>query len=86
MIAVPTVKYFIVPIMPVAHTFEPPYALGTLFLEIRGWLVEKLNVTLRFQFPDGSVGRDPWDHSLGPLMCVADVTVSFCLCFRSTLR
>ena len=63
--------------MPVAHTLEPPYALGKLFLEIRRWFVEKLNVTFRFQFPDGSVGDDPWDHSIGPLVCVADVTVSF---------
>ena len=62
--------------MPVAHTLEPPYALGTLFLEIQRWFVEKLNVTFRFQFPDGSVGGDPWDHSIGPLVCVADVTVS----------
>ena len=63
--------------MPVAHTLEPPYALGTLFLEIRRWFVEKLNVTFRFQFPDGSVGGDPLDHSIGPLVSVANVTVSF---------
>ena len=63
--------------MPVAHTLELPYALGTLFLEIRRWFMEKLNVTFRFQFPDESVGGDPWDHSIGPLVCVADVTVSF---------
>ena len=29
--------------------------------------MESLNVTLRFKFPDGSVGGDPWDHSHGPL-------------------
>ena len=59
---------------------------GPLFLEIRGGgggggVVEKLNVTLRFQFPDGSVGGDPWDPSLGPLVCVMDVTIRFCLSF-----
>ena len=42
--------------------------------------MEKLNVTFWFQFPDGSVGGDPWDHSIGPLVCVADVTVS-CFAF-----
>ena len=35
--------------------------------------MEKLNVTFRFQFPDGSVGGDPWDHCIGLLVCVADV-------------
>ena len=67
--------------MPVAHTLEPPYAPGTLFLEIRRWFVEKLNVTFRFQFPDGSVGGDPWDDSIGPLVCVADVTKFFAFVF-----
>ena len=58
-------------IMPVAHTFGPPYALGTLFLEIRGWFVEKLNVTLRFQFLDGSVRDGSRARSLGAT-CVCD--------------
>ena len=68
-------------IMPVAHTFGPPYALGTLFLEIRGWFVEKLNVTrrFRFQFLDGSVREGSRVRSLGPLVCVTDVTVSIVL-------
>ena len=56
-------------IMPVAHTFGPPYALGTLFLEIRGWFVEELNVTLRFQFLDGSVRDGSRVRSLGPRVC-----------------
>ena len=30
-----------------------------------------------YYITDGSVGGDPWDHSTGPLVCVADVTVSF---------
>ena len=30
-----------------------------------------------YYITDGSVGGDPWDHSIGPLVCVADVTVSF---------
>ena len=58
-------------IMPVAHTFGPLYALGTLFLEIRGWFVEKLNVTLRFQFLDGSVRDGSRARSLGAT-CVCD--------------
>ena len=58
-------------IMPAAHTFGQPYALGTLFLEIRGWFAVQLNVKHRFQFLDGSVCR-----SLGPLVCVTDVIVS----------
>ena len=58
-------------IMPVAHTFEPPYALGTLFLEIRGWFMEKLNVTLRFQFLDGSVRDGSRARSFGAT-CVCD--------------
>ena len=66
-------------IMPVAHTFGPPYALRTLFLEIRGWFVEKLNVTLRFQFLDGSVRDGSRVRSFGPLVCVIDVTVSIVL-------
>ena len=66
-------------IMPVAHTFGPPYALGTLFLEIWGLFVEKLNVTLRFQFLDGSVCDGSRARSLGPLVCVTDVTVSIVL-------
>ena len=47
--------------------------------------MEKLNVTFRFQFPDGKVGGDPWDHSIGPLVCVADVTVSFLPLFFGAL-
>lgn len=67
--------------MPVSHTFELSYALGTLFLEIRGWFVEKHNVTLRSQSLDGSIIGDPWDHSLGPLICVTDMTLSFVFLF-----
>ena len=66
-------------IMPVAHTFGPSYALGTLFLKIRGWFVEKLNVALRFQFLDGSVRDGSRVRSLGPLVYVTDVTVSIVL-------
>ena len=72
-------------IMPVAHTFGPPHALGTLFLEIWGWFVEKLNVTLRFQFLDGSVCDGSRVRSLGPLVCVTDVTLVLSY-FWSTLR
>ena len=62
-------------IMPVLHTFGPPYALGTLFLEIRGWLAEKLYVMLRLQFLDESVCDGSRVLSLGPLVCVADVFI-----------
>ena len=34
--------------MSVAHTLGPPYALGTLFLEIRGWL---LHIKVRLPVP-----------------------------------
>ena len=67
-------------IMPVAHTFGLPYALGTLFLEIRGWFAEKL-VTLRFQFLDRSVCDGSRIRSLVPLVCVTDVIVSFIFLF-----
>ena len=77
MIAVLTVVIIIhSAIMPFAHTFGLPYALGTLFLEIRGWFAEKLIVTLRFQFLDGSVCDGSRIRSLGPLVCVTDVIVS----------
>ena len=66
-------------IMPIVHTFGPPYALGILFLEIRRWFVGKLNVTLRFQFLDGSVRDGSRVRSLGPLVCVTDVTISIAL-------
>ena len=38
-------------------------------------------MTLRFQFPGGSVGGDPKDYSLGPLICMTDVTVNFVFLF-----
>ena len=66
-------------IMPVAHTFGPPYALGILFLEIRGWFMEKLNVTLRFQFLNRPVRDGSRIRSVGPLVCMTDVTVSIVL-------
>ena len=66
-------------IMRVVHTFGTPYALGTLFLEVQGWFAENLNVTLRFQcqFLDGSVCDGVRVRSLGPLVCLTDVIVSF---------
>ena len=68
--------------MPVAYTFGSPYALGTLFLEIQGWFAEKLNVTLWFQFLDGSVCDGSRVCSLGPSVCVTDViNLSFVFLF-----
>ena len=82
MIALPTAVIIIhSAITPVTHTFGPAYALGTLFLEIRGWFAEKLNVTLRFQFLGGSVCDGSRVRSLGPLVYVTDVVVSFVFLF-----
>ena len=64
-------------IMSTAYTFGPPYAPGTLFLEVRWQFADNLNVTLRFQFLDKSVCDGSRVISLGPLVCVADVVVLF---------
>ena len=53
------------------YTLGPPYALGTMFFEIRGWYAEKLYVT-------------PWYQVFGePVPCDGSRDLSFrfiCVC------